>query len=710
MRRLLVTLCISFSTLISVPTTANAQTWSVSSLLNSTGSSPTIRLLKGSDEVDRVNRDSIQRVNDVSERVSNAYGLATPKLLIAKESSPNAFVTIGNDGLPVMVMNTEMLRLVGDDDDLMATVVGHEMGHLKADHLAKKKTTNAVFGLIGLLAGLAMDLNQAKNGVDTQGLGMQLGSVGAGLVTAKFSRDQEREADDLGIDRMARAGFNPSAAPRLWELMERQGGGGSGLWMSSHPSSSERYATLQASASTLNPVYLANRQTGLNQLATLTPSPGNTSSVAWKTAGENGFSLRQVDENSIRQVDGLLSYTVNFSYKSANVQGFQKTAVADCSGKRRFVVSDSTEWATRPFSDVIEGSLNAQELDLACQIAMQKQSTAATALASALRPVTSTDSTNEFQRDWRNVAENYQSLRQVDAKSIKRINDDLSYQVKFSYKPARVQGFEKTAVVDCVGKRRFEVSDQADWTSRPFNAVADGSLNAQEMAFVCQNAPQTQVAAGQSPPATNTSQSMPVAPATSASVFDGWQSIGEDVFSERYLRVDSVRTVPEGIAYLVRAISKGTTHVAYERTVVADCVEKTRFEVTSPSDWTARPFKSVYRGTSPAQEVETACQISAKNVAVVVPVPTATEPKPVVASLEATRAATGPVKGAFAAQGTQSQLNSGSVATRDLDASKVSGSDGATARKLRELNEMLKDGLITNREYQEKRKSLISAM
>ena len=310
-----------------------AQYWPVQGLLNV--SSPSIRLLKGTEEIDRVNKEWVRRMSDVSERIAAAYGISTPKLLITKQSGPNAFVTLDKDKQPVMVMNTEMLKLVGDDDDLMATVIGHEIGHLYGEHLTKGRETSAVVGFLGALAGLLVDVNQAQKGVDTGGLGMQLGGVGASLVNAKFSRDQEREADELGLTRMARASFNPTAAPRLWAIMEAQGGGGSGLWMSSHPSNSERQAILTASAKSQETTYLASRRDPGTPVALNTAATINDSG-SWINVGENAVSYRLIDAASIRQTDAGVAYMVAYKYKHGKVSGFQRTAVADCSGKRRF--------------------------------------------------------------------------------------------------------------------------------------------------------------------------------------------------------------------------------------------------------------------------------------------------------------------------------------------------------------------------------------
>ncbi|MES2947605.1 MAG: M48 family metalloprotease [Pseudomonadota bacterium] len=386
---------------------AHAEYWPVQGLLNV--SSPTIPLLKGSEEVDQVNRVWVQRMNDVSDRMAVVYGISTPKLLITKQSGPNAFVTMDKDKQPVLVMNTDMLRLVGDDDDLMAAVIGHEIGHLHGKHLTRGRAKAAVVGFLGALAGLIVDISQAKKGVDTGGLGAKLGGAGAQLVNAKFSRDQEREADDLGVARMASAGFNPAAAPRLWELMERQGGGGSGLWMSTHPSSSERHGTLTASAQTLQSTYLANaKQAGPSAPSEVVSMDDGSGS--WSNIGENSYSYRFIDTASIRQTDAGTIYLVAYKYKNDKDKGFQHTAIADCPNKRRFVATQESDWTTRPFDDVVAGTLNAQELEAACLMASKQLQTPATDQVAGVQ---------DHNRDGRVDAETPQTIRQVDTKTLK---------------------------------------------------------------------------------------------------------------------------------------------------------------------------------------------------------------------------------------------------------------------------------------------------
>lgn len=239
---------------------AAAQVWNAQELLTRISASRVDLVAKNGSEtvtVDTVQRAWVERAAMVLKRLSMVYGLPPPNLFITFDRQPNAFVTLDRDRTPLMGINTEMLRMVGDDENLLAAVVGHELGHLKANHLTDGAAKQGLVSFLGILAGFALDMSQARRGVDTQGLGMQLGAVGGDLVNAKFSRDQEREADDLGVRAIARAGFDPQAVAQLWRRMEARGGGAAGLWLDSHPSHAEREQAMRVAAATLQPTRTA---------------------------------------------------------------------------------------------------------------------------------------------------------------------------------------------------------------------------------------------------------------------------------------------------------------------------------------------------------------------------------------------------------------------------------------------------------------------
>lgn len=122
-------------------------------------------------------------------------------------------------------------------DDECAMVMGHEMAHALREHarerLAKSEGTGALLSLGAQLFGLGQ-------------LGSTAANIGTQLLTLKFSRDEETEADLVGLELGARAGYNPDAALSLWKKMEAaEGGKGGPGFLSTHPSSPERMRRLQ---------------------------------------------------------------------------------------------------------------------------------------------------------------------------------------------------------------------------------------------------------------------------------------------------------------------------------------------------------------------------------------------------------------------------------------------------------------------------------
>jgi Zn-dependent protease with chaperone function len=236
---------------------AQTLTWSARMML-AESSAPRIDLQSQGRTVDQVSREAVARALEVTHRLAAALEMPAPEVYIARQSGPNAFAKRNVYGEPVVGISTEMLRLAGHDEAALATVVGHELGHVKASHVGDSNQRAGVIGLLGTLLGAAVDIGQARQGRNTWGLGTVLGSVGAHLVNAKFSRDQEREADELGVRAMAKAGYNPVAAGRIWQLLAQRRDDGAGLWFDSHPSHPEREQAMATLAQQLQPVYLAN--------------------------------------------------------------------------------------------------------------------------------------------------------------------------------------------------------------------------------------------------------------------------------------------------------------------------------------------------------------------------------------------------------------------------------------------------------------------
>ena len=128
----------------------------------------------------------------------------------------------------------EQLKLT---DDETAMVMGHEMAHALREHararVAKEQGTGTLLQLGAQLFGLGQ-------------LGQIGANIGTQLITLRFSRQDETEADLVGLEIGARAGFSPDAALTLWEKMDRVAGGAGGpAFLSTHPSGPDRLERLR---------------------------------------------------------------------------------------------------------------------------------------------------------------------------------------------------------------------------------------------------------------------------------------------------------------------------------------------------------------------------------------------------------------------------------------------------------------------------------
>lgn len=204
--------------------------------------------------IDRLPRPWFAQVVQITDRLSGELGIKPPALILFYDPAPNAFATYTTGGSAAVGINTEMMRLASGDAGIMAAVIGHELGHLKADHQRKSVQNRKNLGGLGAVVGAILDIGAATRGIDTGGAGQALASMGADLAVQKFSRDQEREADEIGVRAMTRQGYDPHAAGQLWDRMQLFGTAGAGSWLDSHPSSAERQATLDRLAQTLKPL------------------------------------------------------------------------------------------------------------------------------------------------------------------------------------------------------------------------------------------------------------------------------------------------------------------------------------------------------------------------------------------------------------------------------------------------------------------------
>jgi len=142
-------------------------------------------------------------------------------------------------------------------DDELAAVIGHEIAHALREHGREKAgqatgvgIAAAIGGVVGAYYGIDADVGQSV-----------LGAVGELAFMRPNSRGMEQEADRMGVELAARAGYDPHAAITLWEKMGRVSGGQPPQWLSTHPSHQSRIADLRVYADRVQPLYLAARRT-----------------------------------------------------------------------------------------------------------------------------------------------------------------------------------------------------------------------------------------------------------------------------------------------------------------------------------------------------------------------------------------------------------------------------------------------------------------
>jgi predicted Zn-dependent protease len=195
-----------------------------------------------------------ERVRRVGQRIANAVGGALPSaqwefVVFDAPDTVNAFALPGGK----VGVYTGLLKLAATDDEL-AIVMGHEIGHVTARHGGERMTQAYGMEAANVIAGVAMPDGQYHDML------LQVFGVGGNLAVMHFSREQESEADHIGIRYAAKAGYDPRAAITFWEKMAKQKGSASTIkWLSTHPPDAQRIADLQRLMPEVIPLYDAAR-------------------------------------------------------------------------------------------------------------------------------------------------------------------------------------------------------------------------------------------------------------------------------------------------------------------------------------------------------------------------------------------------------------------------------------------------------------------
>ncbi len=130
-------------------------------------------------------------------------------------------------------------------DDEVGVIMGHEIAHALREHARARVAKAGITSVGAEVAAIAVGGGTAGTLVKT----------GANLLTLKYSRDDETDADLVGIEVAARAGFDPRAGVTLWRKMSAAARGAPLEWFSTHPANDTRIATIQKNLPTVMPLY-----------------------------------------------------------------------------------------------------------------------------------------------------------------------------------------------------------------------------------------------------------------------------------------------------------------------------------------------------------------------------------------------------------------------------------------------------------------------
>jgi Zn-dependent protease with chaperone function len=137
----------------------------------------------------------------------------------------------------------EKLKLT---DDEVAMIMGHEVAHALREHARERMGKNAATGVGANLLSQALGLGNT---------GSQLMGMGAQLLTMKFGREDESEADLVGMELAARAGYDPRAGVTLWQKMAAASKGAPPQFLSTHPSGPTRISNIENNLPKVTPLY-----------------------------------------------------------------------------------------------------------------------------------------------------------------------------------------------------------------------------------------------------------------------------------------------------------------------------------------------------------------------------------------------------------------------------------------------------------------------
>jgi predicted Zn-dependent protease len=217
-------------------------------------------VLKEAQQKGKLNRDpkQVERVRRISARL-------TPQTSVFRDDAPawkwevnvftsdevNAWCMPGGK-IAVYTGLIEKLKLT---DDELAAVMGHEISHALREHARESMSRQMATQATTTLGSIALAIFTGVN-IDPR----IAGSFTQAMFVLPNSRENEQEADRIGVELAARAGYDPRAAVTLWNKMGSAGGAQPPQWLSTHPSHETRIRDLQDYSQRVMPLYEAAKR------------------------------------------------------------------------------------------------------------------------------------------------------------------------------------------------------------------------------------------------------------------------------------------------------------------------------------------------------------------------------------------------------------------------------------------------------------------
>lgn len=215
--------------------------------------------LKDAETKKVLNTDSqeTQRVRAIAQRLIAQVGVFRPdaqkwkwEINVQDSKEVNAYCMAGGK----IMVYTGLIDQIKPTDDELAQVIGHEISHALREH-TREQMSRARAQQLGLL-GLAAAVGVATKNADNAGAALAVGGgIAAVALTLPNSRTAEHEADEMGLELAARAGYNPQAAISLWQKMGALNNSKPPEWLSTHPADANRIADLQRLIPKVQPLY-----------------------------------------------------------------------------------------------------------------------------------------------------------------------------------------------------------------------------------------------------------------------------------------------------------------------------------------------------------------------------------------------------------------------------------------------------------------------